>query len=186
MTMIEKIRELLFRIFKKESFLGKLIDKFFTREIVSYIFFGVLTTAVNLVTFYLFKKLFISIGWDGILNSLLVSAGWEKAVEFLSDGSDYLDANTIAWVAGVLFAFFTNKLFVFESKSWKPSVAAKEFAGFVGARVFSFVVESVLMFLMVTVLSWSELIAKIIVAIFVIIINYVFSKLFIFKNKKAD
>ena len=42
------------------------------------------------------------------------------------------------------------------------------------------------MFLMVTVLSWSELIAKIIVAVFVIIINYVFSKLFIFKNKKAD
>lgn len=184
--MIERIRELLFKIFKKESFPGKLIDKFFTKEIVSYIFFGVLTTAVNLVTFYLFKKLFISIGWDGILNTLLISAGWEKAVDFLSDGSDYLDANTIAWVAGVLFAFFTNKLFVFESKSWKPSVAAKEFAGFVGARVFSFVVESVLMFLMVTVLSWSELIAKIIVAVFVIVINYVFSKLFIFKSKKAD
>ena len=184
--MIEKIRELLFRIFKKESFPGKLIDKFFTREIVSYIFFGVLTTAVNLLTFYLFKKLFISIGWEGILNTLLVSLGWENAVDFLSSGSDYLDANTIAWVVGVLFAFFTNKLFVFESKSWKPSVAAKEFAGFVGARVFSFVVESVMMFIMVTVLSWNEIVAKIIVGIVVIIINYVFSKLFIFKNKKAD
>lgn len=184
--MIEKIRELLFRIFKKESLIGKLVDKFFTREIVSYIFFGVLTTAVNLLTFYLFKKLFISIGWEGILNSLLVSMGWEKAVDFLSDGSDYLDANTIAWVVGVLFAFFTNKLFVFESKNWKPSVAAKEFAGFVGARVLSFVVESVMMFLMVSVLSWNEIVAKIIVGIVVIIINYVFSKLFIFKNKKAD
>ncbi len=184
--MIDKIRELLFKVFKKESFIGKLIDKFFTREIVSYIFFGVLTTVVNLVTFYLFKKLFISIGWEGILNSLLVSAGWEKAVEFLSDGSDYLDANTIAWVVGVLFAFFTNKLFVFDSKSWKPSIAGKEFVSFVGARVFSFVVESLMMFLMVTVLSWNELIAKIIVGVVVVIMNYVFSKLFIFKNKKDD
>ena len=131
--MIDKIRELLFRLFKKESFIGKMIDKFFTKEIVSYIFFGVLTTAVNLLTFYLFKELFISIGWEGILNTLLSSAGWEKALDFLSDGSDYLDANTIAWVVGVLFAFFTNKLFVFESKSWKPSVAGKEFIGFVGA-----------------------------------------------------
>ncbi len=184
--MIDKIRELLFKFFKKESFLGKIIDKFFTKEIVSYIFFGVLTTVVNLVTFYLFKKLFISIGWDGILNSLFSSAGWEKALDFLSDGSDYLDANTIAWVVGVLFAFFTNKLFVFESKSWKPAIAGKEFAGFVGARILSFVAECVLMFLMVTVLSWDELIAKIIVGVVVIVINYVFSKLFIFKNKKAE
>lgn len=184
--MIDKIRELLFRLFKKESFIGKLIDKFFTKEIVSYIFFGVLTTAVNLLTFYLFKELFISIGWEGILNTLLSSAGWEKALDFLSDGSDYLDANTIAWVVGVLFAFFTNKLFVFESKSWKPSVAGREFIGFVGARILSFVAESLLMFLMVTVLSWNELVAKIIVGIVVIVMNYVFSKLFIFKKEKAE
>lgn len=184
--MIDKIRELLFKLFKKESFIGKLIDKFFTKEIVSYIFFGVLTTAVNLLTFYLFKELFISIGWEGILNSLLSSAGWEKALDFLSDGSDYLDANTIAWVVGVLFAFFTNKLFVFESKSWKPSVAGREFIGFVGARILSFVAESVLMFLMVTVLSWNELVAKIIVGVVVIVINYVFSKLFIFRKEKTE
>lgn len=182
--MIDKIRELLFKIFKKESFLGKLIDKFFTREIVSYVFFGVLTTAVNLVTFYLFKELFIKIGWSGVLNSAFTSLGWENALEFLSDGSEYLDANTLAWVVGVLFAFFTNKLFVFESKSWSPAVAGKEFVAFVGARVFSFVVESVMMFVMVTVMGTKELIAKIIVAVVVVILNYVFSKLFIFKNKE--
>ena len=184
--MIDKLRDLLFKIFKKESFLGKLIDKFFTREIVSYIFFGVLTTAVNLLTFYVFKELFIRIGWDGVFNSLLTSAGGDKAIELFADGSEYLDANTIAWVAGVIFAFFTNKLFVFESKSWKPSVAAKEFIGFVGARILSFLAESLLMFLMVTILSWSDIIAKIIVAVVVIIMNYVFSKLFIFKDKKVD
>ena len=183
--MIDKIRELLFRFFKKESFIGKLIDKFFTREIVSYIFFGVLTTAVNLIAFYLFKKLFIAIGWTGALNTLLSSAGWDKALEFLSDGSDYLDANTIAWVVGVIFAFFTNKLFVFESKSWSPSVAGKEFLGFVGARILSFFAESFLMFVLVTVLSQNEILAKILVGIVVIIMNYVFSKLFIFKKKNT-
>ena len=184
-AMFDKTRELLFKIFKKESFVGKLIDKFFTREIVLYVLFGVLTTAVNLLTFFIFKKLFIQIGWDGVLNSLLTSLGWEKAIALLADGSEYLDANTIAWVAGVIFAFFTNKLFVFESKSWKPAVALKEFIGFVGARLLSFIAESVLMFLMVTVLSWNELIAKIIVAVVVIIMNYVFSKLFIFKSNNT-
>ncbi|MBR2867899.1 MAG: GtrA family protein [Clostridia bacterium] len=184
--MIDKIRELLFRIFRKDSFIGKLIDKFFTREIVSYIFFGVLTTAVNLIAFYIFKKLFIAIGWTGILNTLLSSAGWEKALAFLSDGSDYLDANTIAWVIGVIFAFFTNKLFVFESKSWSPSVAGKELLGFVGARILSFFAESFLMFVLVTVLSQNEILAKILVGIVVIVMNYVFSKLFIFKKKNTE
>ncbi len=185
--MIDKIRDLLFRLFKKESFIGKIIDKLFTREMILYVIFGVLTTAVNLLAFWLFKKLFIAVGWSGVLNTLFTSLGWEKAMDFLSDGSEYLDANTIAWVAGVLFAFFTNKLFVFESKSWKPSVAAKEFIAFVGARLFSFVVESVMMFVFVSLLNMHELIAKIIVAVVVIIMNYVFSKLFIFKNKdKAE
>mgnify|MGYP000299131211 FL=1 len=90
--MIDKMRELLFKIFKRESFLGKLVDKFFTREIITYIIFGVLTTAVNLVTFYIFKKIFISIGWEGVFNKLLGSAGWDKALELLGSGTDYLDA----------------------------------------------------------------------------------------------
>lgn len=179
--MIEKLRELLFKIFKKESFIGKIIDKFFTKEIVTYIIFGILTTAVNLLTFYIFKKIFISVGWNGIFNEIVPENS--KIVELFSGGSDYLDANLIAWVVGVIFAFVTNKLFVFESKSWKPAVAGKEFAGFVGARVFSLGVEMLGMFVMVTLLTWNEFIAKIIVGIAVIILNYIFSKLLIFKNK---
>ncbi len=179
--MIEKIRELLFKIFKKESFVGKLVNKFFTREIITYIIFGVLTTAVNLLTFYIFKKIFISIGWDGLFNEIVPENS--KIVELFSGGSDYLDANLIAWVAGVIFAFVTNKLFVFESKSWKPAVAVKEFAGFVGARVFSLGVEMLGMFVMVTLLTWNEFVAKIITGVAVIILNYIFSKLLIFKKK---
>ena len=181
--MIDKMRELLFKIFKRESFLGKLVDKFFTREIITYIIFGVLTTAVNLVTFYIFKKIFISIGWDGVFNKLLGSAGWDKAIELLGSGTDYLDATVIAWTVAVIFAFVTNKLIVFESKSWKPAVAGKEFVGFIGARLFSLLVELVFMFVMVTLLKWNDFVAKLIVQVIVVILNYVFSKLLIFKNK---
>lgn len=180
--MIEKIRELLFKLFKKESFAGKLIDRLFTKEIVTYIFFGVFTTVVNLLTFYLFKQLFISIGWDGIFNQIIPEGS--KLYVLLSGGTDYLDANFIAWIAGVIFAFITNKLWVFESKSWKPSVAVKEFTGFMGARVLSFVVETILMFVLVTLLSCNELISKIPVGIIVVLLNYIFSKLLIFRKKQ--
>lgn len=179
--MIEKIRELLFRIFKKDGFIGKMIDKFFTKEIVSYIFFGLMTTIVNLAVFYLVKKLFGAIGWNGLFNTIVPEDS--KIVELFSGGSEYLDANLIAWVAGVIFAFVTNKLFVFESKSWKPSVAGKEFTAFISARVFSLVVEMLGMFVMVSLLTWHELVAKLIVGVVVIIMNYVFSKLLIFKKK---
>lgn len=179
--MIYKIRELLFKIFRKESFIGKLVDKFFTKEIVSYVFFGVLTTIVNLAVFYLTKKLFAAIGWNGVFNTIVPEDS--KIVELFSGGSEYLDANLIAWIAGVIFAFVTNKLFVFESKSWKPSVAGKEFTGFMSARIFSLVIEMLGMFVMVTLLTWNELVAKLIVGIVVIIMNYIFSKLLIFKKK---
>ena len=181
--MTEKLRELLFRIFKKESFIGKIVDKFFTKEIISYVFFGVLTTAVNLLTVYLFKQLFISIGWEGVLNSVIPENS--RILEVFSGGSEYLDANCIAWVAGVIFAFVTNKLWVFDSKSWKPSVAGKEFTGFIGARIFSFVVETLIMFVMVSLLHFSDFIAKVVVGIIVVILNYVFSKLLIFKKNKV-
>lgn len=179
--MIEKIRELLFKLFKKDSFIGKMIDKFFTKEFISYIFFGVMTTIVNLAVFYLTKKFFSAIGWNGVFNTIVPEDS--KIVELFSGGSEYLDANLIAWIAGVVFAFVTNKLFVFESKSWKPSVAGKEFTGFISARIFSLVVEMLGMFVMVTLLTWNELVAKLIVGVVVIIINYIFSKLLIFKKK---
>lgn len=181
--MIDKIRELLFKVFKKESFIGKLIDKLFTREIITYVVFGVLTTVVNLVVFYIAKKIFISIGWDGVFNAVFSSAESEKILALLGKGTDYLDATVIAWVAAVIFAFITNKLVVFESKSWKPSVAGKEFVAFIGARVFSLLVELLFMFVTVTLLSFNEFIAKLFVQFIVVVLNYIFSKLIIFKKK---
>ncbi|MBR4858962.1 MAG: GtrA family protein [Clostridia bacterium] len=179
--MIDKIRELLFRIFKKESFLGRIIDKLFTKEIVTYVFFGVMTTVVNLITFYIFKRIFISIGWEGVFNSIIPEGS--SLHKIFIGGTDYLDANFIAWIVGVVFAFITNKLWVFDSKSWTPSVAGKEFSGFMGARIFSFVIETISLFVLVTILSVNDFVAKIIVGIVVVIINYVFSKLIIFRKK---
>lgn len=140
------------------------------RELLLYLIFGVLTTLVNLVTFWLFT---------GILGEEL-----------------YLINNAIAWVVGVIFAFITNKLFVFESKSWNSKIAGKEFIEFVGARLFSFGVEEGGMWLFVDVLGFGEksltlfgftitgqIIAKLVLAVVVVILNYFFSKFIIFKRK---
>lgn len=179
--ILESIKALLFRIIKKDSFIGKLTEKFMTKEFVTYVIFGVFTTAINLITFYVFNKLFMAIGWDGVLNGIIPEGTMLYRV--LVDGSDYLDANFIAFVIAVIFAFITNKLWVFESKSWKPSIAVKEFTEFLGARVLSFVIETILMFFLVTGLSLNEMLSKLAVGIIIIILNYVFSKLIVFKNR---
>ncbi len=140
------------------------------KELLLYLIFGVLTTLVNLATFWIFTK---------ILGEEL-----------------YLINNAIAWVVGVVFAFITNKLFVFESKGWSSKTAGKEFIEFVGARLFSFGVEEGGMWLFVDALSFGEksftlfgftitgqIIAKLALAVIVVILNYVFSKFIIFKRK---
>ena len=148
---------------------------------VTYILFGVLATVLNFFVFWVFHELFISIGWEGVSHNILPEGSFLQKI-FDGDAA-YLDANCIAWVITVIFAFVTNKIWVFESKSWKPAVAFKEFVAFIGARLFSFVVETAMMFVLVTLMSTPELIAKIIVGVVVVILNYIFSKLFIFKNK---
>ncbi|MBR3809800.1 MAG: GtrA family protein [Clostridia bacterium] len=142
------------------------------KEIITYIIFGVLTTLVNFFAFWLFTKIF---------------------------GEDlYLMNNAIAWVVGVVFAYITNKFFVFESKSWDLKLITKEITGFLGARIFSFLVEEGGMFLFISVLGLGEkslellgftitgqFIVKILLAVIVVVLNYVFSKFFIFRNQGA-
>jgi len=142
------------------------------KEIITYIIFGILTTLVNLFAFWLFTKIF----------------GEEL----------YLVNNAIAWVVGVVFAYITNKLFVFESKSWNLKLITKEITGFLGARIFSFLVEEGGMFLFISVLGLGEktltllgftitgqFIVKILLAVIVVILNYVFSKFFIFRKQET-
>ncbi len=140
------------------------------RELIVYVIFGVCTTVVNLITFKL---------WNLILGE-----------------EQYLISNIIAWVASVIFAYITNKIWVFESKSWDTKVILKEIPSFFAARVFSFLVEEVGLYIFVDLLKFNEysmnilsislsgeMIAKIILAVVVVVLNFVFSKLFIFKKK---
>lgn len=145
----------------------KLIIKY--KELIVYGIFGVLTTVINFVSFEVFDRLL----------------GEEH----------YLWSNVIAWFICVSFAYVTNKLFVFESKSWNARVLVKEISSFFAARIFSFVIEEVGLFALVDLVGLGEisydvfgfmltgrLISKIIIGIIVVVINYFFSKLFIFKK----
>ena len=141
------------------------------KELVLYVVFGVLTTLVNFAAFRVFT---------GLLGEEL-----------------YLVNNGIAWVVGVIFAFVTNKRFVFESRRSSASLVFKELTEFVGARLFSFGVEEGGMYLFVSVLGLGaksldvlginisgQMIAKLILAVVVVILNYFFSKFIIFKKSK--
>lgn len=124
------------------------------QEIIEYIFFGGLTTLVNLVVFYLFDTVF---------------------------DVSYLIANAISIIVSILFAFFTNKLFVFKSKSPNFKAAFKEFYLFVGLRLVSGIFDMLSMWLLVDFISLDTNLSKILTQFIIVILNYVFSKLYIFK-----
>ena len=143
------------------------------KQLIVYVIFGVLTTLVNLVSFFVLEYI------------------------FGSGGNGYIIYNAVAWLIAVIFAYVTNKLYVFESKSWAPKLVIKESVEFLLARLFSFVVEEFGLILMVEVLSFGEYsfnlkvitltgtsLAKILLSVVVIVMNYFFSKFIIFKNKK--
>lgn len=131
-----------------------------TPEMISYIVFGVLTTAVNVITYGLLRPI---MPWDESWNVLV--------------------ANAIAWVLSVAFAFITNKLFVFKSKSFAARLFWRELTAFVGARLLSLGVDELGMLLLVNVLTWNDWVAKITMNVIVVIINYILSKRIIFKKE---
>ncbi len=135
-----------------------------------YLIFGVLTTVVSWGSYALFE----------ILLGLFISD-----VIVLSSV-----ANVISWIIAVLFAFVTNKLWVFESKSWKGSVLVKELGSFVGSRLLTGVLEwfgvplLMLIGLDQPILGIEGMLAKVLISVIVVILNYVLSKLLVFRNKK--
>lgn len=139
-----------------------LIKKFLNKETISYLIFGVLTTIINIVVFWFAER---------------------ELAFIMSEDAASLVGNVIAWVISVAFAFVTNKLFVFESKSMAFKVVMAELTGFVIARLLSLAFDEGFMFVAIVLLGMNSLLAKIISNVFVVIINYVLSKFFIFKNK---
>ena len=124
------------------------------RSTVIYLIFGVLTTVVNYA----------------VSLPLHYFASWSAWV-----------SNVIAWVVAVAFAYVTNKLYVFESKSWDHGVVG-ELIRFVGSRVASGAIETMSLLLTVDILGWNGNVMKLLLAVFVIVFNYVLSKFFVFKK----
>ncbi len=94
-------------------------------------------------------------------------------------------ANVIAWLCAVIFAFVTNKLWVFESKSKEISAILSEIVGFAGGRVFSLLVQEGLFVLFVDIMHLNKMLIKVCVAVIVVILNYILGKLvFLKKDKK--
>ena len=124
------------------------------REVLSYLFFGVLTTLVNILVFFLLRYFNVHL---------------------------YL-SNLIAWLVAVFFAFITNKLYVFNSKSDNKKKNLKELIAFFICRIISLGADMGAMYLLLQVINSSEVFAKIMTNILVIILNYLFSKLIIFRK----
>ena len=124
-------------------------------DMVSYLFFGVLTTVVNYLVYLPLYNL----------------AGISAAV-----------SNMIAWAAAVAFAYVTNKPFVFKSHDWSMKTVLPELGKFVGCRAASGGLETALVFLTVDVCGWDGNLWKLIISVLVVILNYVSSKLLVFRK----
>ena len=127
------------------------------KDILLYLIFGVLTTLVNYAVYL----------------PLYNYAGASAAV-----------SNAVAWVAAVAFAFLTNKPIVFGSHDWRPKTLLPELGKFLGCRVGSGLLETGILFLAVDLLQWNGNLWKILTSVLVVILNYVGSKLLVFKADK--
>jgi len=125
-------------------------------EIINYLIVGVLTTLVSIVIYWTFTKLF---------------------------HVNYMISNVISWIGSVSFAYITNKIFVFKSKCDNEKDVLIEVYQFFKYRVFSLLIDILLMYVFVEIFNIDDMISKVIVQFIVIALNYIFSKLFVFKKK---
>lgn len=129
------------------------------KEIINYLIFGVLTTIVSLATYYLL-----------VLTILNPNNSIELQI-----------ANIISWIVCVTFAYITNRIYVFKSKD---KSILKEMIKFYSSRLTTLFLDMLFMYIFVTKMEFNDKIIKIIVQIIIIILNYIISKLIVFKNKE--
>ena len=125
------------------------------RDIIVYLIFGALTTAVNYIVYL---PCYNILGLSGSVS------------------------NAIAWLAAVAFAYLTNKPFVFRSRDWSAKTVIPELTKFVGCRVGSGVLETAIIFLTVDLLGWNGNVMKLLTSVLVVVLNYIGSKLLVFKK----
>lgn len=148
------------------------------KEIIMYLFIGGLTTVINWISYAICTKT-ISAG-SAISNFINGSVEPDTINIFL--------ANVISWIVAVAFAYITNKLFVFESFNWKPAFVLRELSLFISSRIITGLLEIFGVPFLVGIgldqklFGVEGMVCKLIVSILVVILNYVFSKLFIFKK----
>ncbi|UOQ86822.1 GtrA family protein [Gracilibacillus salinarum] len=129
------------------------------KEIISYILFGIMTTLVNLTVYVLLTSVF----------------AWHYQV-----------ATVTAWIAAVLFAYFTNKSYVFKAKYSNIFLMFKSFGVFVFYRVLSLLVDLFVMYVLIEIFYINDLVTKIIANIIVVMFNYLTSKWFVFKESSSS
>ena len=131
----------------------ELVKKYW--DVVSYLFFGVLTTLVN---YAVYLPCYNLLGMSGTVS------------------------NVIAWVVAVAFAYLTNKPWVFKSHDWSGKVVIPELAKFVACRIGSGVLETGIIFVFVDCMAFDGNVFKIVTSVLVVILNYIGSKLWVFRK----
>lgn len=129
------------------------------KEIINYVFVGALSTVVSLGSYYIFSHLF------------------NIEIDFW-----FTVANILSWICTVAFAYVTNKQFVFESKTETKKETFEELIKFVSARIFSLLADLFFMFLFVKVLHIENFVAKLSNQFIILTLNYLLSKLLVFKK----
>lgn len=133
------------------------LSRFCNYEVISYLVCGVLTTVVDYAAYFVGKGM----------------------------GLNTAAATTLAWILAVIFAYFSNKIFVFLSTDWSFSGLIRELIPFFSCRILSYLMNVVIMVVSVDFLHWNEPLMKIASNILVMIVNYIGSKLFVFRSKKG-
>ena len=134
----------------------KRIRQLYENSVVRYVFFGGCTTMVNLVSFYIFRRL----------------------------GVDLNAANLLSIVLAILFAYIVNSRFVFQNRCETPKDHIRPFCKFISARLVTMLIEVGGVWLLVQVIGMNDMAGKFATQFLVLILNYVFSRFFVFTNRK--
>lgn len=125
-------------------------------EGMRYLIFGGISTLINMIVFILLEKI----------------------------GLSTLVSNTIAWIMSVIFAYITNKMCVFNVSINNKKELLREISSFLGCRIFTLIIDEIYMYVTIDIFNLNSILMKIISNIIVIVLNFIFSKIFIFKNDK--
>ena len=124
-------------------------------EIINYIVVGGVTTIISILSYYLFR--------------IILSSNTNLNVQI---------STVFSWIVAVTFAYFANRIFVFKSNNSRKTEAVK----FVTSRIMSLLIEMLVMFILTSVVKINDKVAKVLVQFIIVILNYLFSKIFVFKK----